>query len=183
MVPDGSPGPAKEKDTDAGDVSSGAVTSIWPAVVVLAVAIGLALWSQSYSPVARRFPTAVSVILAILAIFDLWSRIDVPGRRAVTAVWGASFGNREMTHAPDPRDELAITGWILAAFASAALFGILVALPLFCLAYVRLRGRPLWHAALVAAVLAAFIYAVFEMLLDYELYRGLLFAGGGLRRW
>jgi len=35
----------------------------------------------------------------------------------------------------------------------------------------------------VAAAVFAFVYIVFEVLLDYELYRGALFSGRGFSDW
>ena len=161
-----------------------AVVSAWPPLFVLAVALALLWWAQSYSPVARSFPSAVAAILAVLAVFDLWSRLPLPGRALVEGFWGTSFARREMMHDPALRDEGVMAAWVLAAFAGMALLGTLVALPVFCLVYAwRRGGRPLRQAAIVALALLVFEYVVFEWLLDYTLYRGLLFTTGGFRRW
>lgn len=160
------------------------VVSVWPALAILAFALDILWWSQSYSPIARQFPSVVAGILAVLALIDLWSRLPVPGRGIVADFWGTSFERREMTHRPALRDEIALTLWVLAAFAGTAVFGILMALPAFCFAYVWRRARrPALQAAAAAVILFGFEFTVFEWLLNYELYRGLLFAKGGLSRW
>lgn len=160
------------------------VTSIWPAVIIIVFAVAVFWGAQAYSPNARRFPTMVAGLLFVLGFIDLWSRTDLPGRNAIAAFWGTGFGRREMAHVPGLRAELVILGWVLGAFAGMAVFGILAALPLFCLAFVwRWAGQPLRVALFVALMLFAFEYAVFEWLLDYDLYRGLLFGKGGLSRW
>ena len=160
------------------------VVSIYPPLVILAVALGLGVWAQAYSDVARRFPTVVAVLLAALAMIDLWSRLPLPGQRFISAFWGTSFDRREMMVVPPLVAELRLLAWVLLAFGVMAVVGILPALPTFCFLFVWLRaGRSVWQAVQVALVLLVFEYLVFEWLLDYELYRGLLFSKGGLARW
>lgn len=160
------------------------VASVYPALIVIAFALGMLWWSQNYSETARRFPSMVAVALACLGLIDLWSRLDLPGRAFIATFWGTSFDRREMTHDPKLRAELELALWVLGAFAGMAAVGILPALPLFCLLYTWQRAkRPLRQGIVIAVILLAFEYTVFEWLLDYELYRGLLFSKGGLSRW
>lgn len=161
-----------------------AITSIWPAVAILAFAIGMLIWSISYSEIASRFPSMVAIVLIVLAVLDLWSRTDAPGSAAVAAFWGTGFGRREMTHDPALRPQIAIVLWVLGAFAGMAVFGILVAAPLFCALFVFVNGGKQAKTALtVGLVVFAFQYTVFEWVLDYDLYRGLLFSKGGIAHW
>ncbi len=172
------------EDEDDIDHPAKSVVSIWPAVLV--VVFGAAIWltAGDYSAESRHFPRIVAALMVVLGAFDLWSRVDLPGSRIVRDVWGASFNRREMPSVPPLKTELAMALWVLGAFVAMALAGILVALPLFCFAFVRFRSRrSLAEAAGVALVLFVFQYAVFEWLLDYQLYRGLLFSKGGLAQW
>ena len=41
------------------------VTSLFPALAVLAFAIGMLVWAQTYSEIARRFPSLVAGTLAV----------------------------------------------------------------------------------------------------------------------
>ena len=169
---------------DAKDSPAPSVVSVWPALLVMA--LGAVGWivAGGYAPEGRQFPRIVAAILVVLGAIDLWSRLDLPGRRVVADVWGASFRRREMPQVPPLRAELGLGLWVLGAFAGVALIGILPALPLFCLAFIRLRARRgLTEALVIAAGLFVFEIAVFEWLLDYELYRGLLFSKGGFSRW
>jgi hypothetical protein len=160
------------------------VTSVWPALVIVAFGIGIFVWSYAYGTTARRFPQMVAGSLIVLGVIDAWSRLPVPGRDIITEFWGTSFERREMTHVPGRRAEIALVCWVLAAFAGMATFGILAALPVFCFAYAFIWAQLPWkQASIVALVLLVFEITVFEWLLDYELYRGLLFSEGGLARW
>lgn len=166
------------------DAPPKAVTSIWPAVAVLAFAGVVCAVAQGYSETARRFPSIVALVLAVLAVFDIYGRTRLPGHDALNTFWGSGFSRREMTHDPGVRDEFAVLGWVVSAFAALAVLGILAGAPLFTLFYVWQRGgRPFAQAALIGLGVMAFEYGVFEWILDYELYRGLILAKGGLSAW
>jgi hypothetical protein len=70
---------------------------------------------------------------------------------------------------------LAAAGWILGFFAAILLFGFLVAVPVFLLAYLRFQARESW---LFSIVFTAIVWAVFWGLFDYALH--LPFASGVL---
>ncbi len=169
---------------DTRDHPAPSVVSVWPAVVVIAIGVLGWVFAGAYAPEGRQFPRIVAASLVILGVIDLWSRLDLPGLRVVADVWGTSFHRREMPDVPPFGREMGLLLWLLGVFAGVAIFGILVTLPLFCLAFIRFRARRgLFEAAAIATCLFVFEIAVFEWLLDYELYRGLLFSKGGFARW
>jgi hypothetical protein len=157
----------------------------WVAPVVL-IGIGLAMLTvgMSYRESAARFPTAVGGLLVVFACIDLWCRSALPGAAGMADFWGAGFSRREMPFDPPFRAELAEIGWALLCLFGMALVGILPTLPLYCGGYVWLRGGlPLRTAAMVGGGMLIFTYTVFEFLLDYDLYRGILFTPGGIAAW
>lgn len=161
-----------------------AVTSVYPALCILIFAAAMFYAAQHYSETARRFPSLVAGVLVILALIDLWSRTRLPGRQLIAAFWGTDFNRREMSYDPTLKAQLGLIAWVVAWFIGMAAIGVLIAMPLFCFLFAWLRSRrPPIQAATVAAVVFVFEYAVFEWLLSYELYRGLLFSKGGLSAW
>ncbi|MHA6344366.1 tripartite tricarboxylate transporter TctB family protein [Roseivivax sp. CAU 1761] len=151
------------------------ITSIWPPLLLLAVSLGYVAWAQKYGAVPRLMPTLVGGATAALAVLDLLSRFDSRLGRALRLALGADFRNREMSHDPAIGREAAMIGWMLAALASIWLIGLLPTVPLFITAYMRLWGRlPLSMAALSGVAVLGFVVVVFEVLLDYALYRGWL---------
>lgn len=161
-----------------------AVTSIWPPVVLLLVAVVYLVAAWGYPPVAARFPVMVSVAMIVLTILDIWGRTSLPGTGVIEAFGGTGFRRREMMHNPSFADQAECMGWIAACFALMATVGILAASPIFCAAFVRIRGkRTLAVAATVGLAVFAFQFAVFEWVLDYELYRGVFFTRGGISAW
>ena len=161
-----------------------AVRSIYPPLVLIAVAFLMIIWSQRYNETARLVPLLVSYSLLILAFFDLLCRFDRPFIRPLRDFWGADFDNREMKHDPRPAAEVNQVVWIVGCVAGMMLIGILPTIPIFILSYIVINGQRTWLESIFATALVfAFVYVVFEMLLDYELYRGVLFDERGFQGW
>lgn len=160
------------------------VESIWPAVVILALAVTALVVAQGYSETSRRFPSMVAIALIVLGAIDLYSRFGFFGSKFLNDFWGSGFDAREMSHNPRFRDELALLGWVGLVFLGMALVGILLTTPLFTFLFVwRRSGRGLLHAVFAGLIVLAFEFGVFEWVLNYELYRGLIFNNEGFSAW
>lgn len=161
-----------------------AVRSVYPPLVLGAVVAGIAVWSYTLNQTAREVPLLVGYgLLALLAI-DLCSRVELPFSRLLRDFWGADFRNREMKHDPRWTAEASLFLWVAGCTAGMVLVGILPSVPVFVLAFMRLHGRRPWRESAVCAVATlGFVYAVFEVLLDYALYRGALFDAHGFANW
>ncbi len=160
------------------------ITSVWPALVLLVLAAAMFLWSRTYGATAAQFPSIVAGVMVVLCLFDAWSRTGLPGARTIETFGGTGFRRREMDHDPSLGRQLALVAWIAGCFVAMAVVGLLAAAPLFCAAFVALHGRRrIAVAALVGLIVFVFQFAVFEWLLDYDLYRGLPFSRGGIAAW
>jgi hypothetical protein len=161
-----------------------AITSIWPAVVLLAFACVALAVALGYPAVAARFPVMVAGAMIVLTLLDIWSRTRLPGAGVVKAFGGTGFERREMRHNPSFAHQAECAGWIAGAFGLMATVGILAASPIFAAAFVRFRGkRSLTVVGVVGLGILVFQFVVFEWALDYELYRGLFFTRGGVSAW
>ena len=161
-----------------------AVRSLYPPLVLIAAAIVMIVWSQSYNETARLVPLLVCYALLVLAIFDLICRFDTPVFRPLRDFWGADFQNREMKHDPQPSAEVVQVVWVIGCVAGMMLIGILPTLPLFIFLYMAVNGRRPWlESVVVTAIVFVFVYVVFEILLAYPLYRGVLFDERGFQAW
>lgn len=162
----------------------GKVRSVWPPLIIFAVAVIYTVWAQDYGRVPRMMPTMVGGATAALAVLDLLSRFDTRLGAALRAALGADFANPEMTHDPAFRREMAMVGMMVGCVLLILVIGILPAVPLFIALYMRLWGKRPWRASIIsAAAVLGFVIAVFELALDYHLYRGLLFDAVGLGGW
>jgi hypothetical protein len=160
------------------------VRSTYPPIILIALALAMILWSFQYNETARQVPLITSYALLILAAMDLLCRFAVPALSPLRDFWGADFRNREMKHEPAARSELAEIAWMVACAMGMLLVGILPTVPAFVFLYSVSHGRRQWRmSAITALVVLAFIYVIFELLLQYELYRGALFDERGFYGW
>lgn len=161
-----------------------AVRSVWPAAVLAGFAILMIVWSGGYNETARLVPRLVGWAMLILCAIDILSRLDLPFSQLLKDFWGADFRNREMKHNPRWMAELGQFMWITGLVAGMMTVGILPSVPAFVMAYMAFHGGRRWLECLVAgAVVFGFVFVVFEVLLDYTLYRGLLFDDRGFSNW
>jgi hypothetical protein len=161
-----------------------AVRSIYPPLVLIAAAIAMIIWSQRYNETARLVPLLASYSLLILAFIDLVCRFDRPFIGPLRDFWGADFENREMKHDPRPAAEVSQVLWMVGCVAGMMLIGIRPTVPIFIFFYIIINGRRPWlESLIVTAIVFAFVYVVFEMLLNYQLYRGVLFDERGFQGW
>jgi predicted permease len=62
--------------------------------------------------------------------------------------------------------------------------GILPSIFIFVLVYMRYQGKQSWRNSILASIgNLLFVVAVFEVLLQYNLYRGALFDSRGFDAW
>jgi sterol desaturase/sphingolipid hydroxylase (fatty acid hydroxylase superfamily) len=129
-------------------------------------------------------PTVVGVVTVVLCLLDILSRLDIRVGAFLRLTLGADFRNREMSHDPPLRREVAQVAWMLGCVVLILFIGILPAVPLFVLGYMRLVGRTPWLGSVLSAGLVlCFVIVVFELLLDTTLYRGVLFDPKGFGAW
>jgi hypothetical protein len=167
-----------------GDRTPKAVRSVWPAIVLAGFAIVMIVWSSSYSETARMVPTLVGWGMLALCVIDILSRLDLPFSQFLKDFWGADFRNREMKHNPPWRADVGQFLWMSGFVAGMLFFGILPSVPVFVMAYMAFHGGRHWLECLVAgAIVFGFVFVVFEVLLQYQLYRGVIFDERGFANW
>lgn len=158
-----------------------AVGSVYPPLLLMALSGFILIWSYQYGPVARFLPVIISTATFFLSILDLVTRIRGRVAGFLRLVLGAGFQDVEMKHSPPLREELVQSTWVVACLAGMLVIGILPAIPLFVFSYMYFQCRQEALPSLVTAIVAvAAIAGLFELLLGYDLYRGLLFGGRGL---
>ncbi len=93
---------------------------------------------------------------------------------------GAGFQDREMQFSPYWLSELKQMAWLICCVFSVVLIGILPTVLLFIFFYTFIQGRQGFLPSLLVAIsLTIVVWLVFENLLDYQLYRGMLFDSDG----
>lgn len=154
--------------------------ALLPPLAVLAFAIVFLNWALIYDETARQVPVLVAWSLIVLCVLDLIaSTRTAPGRMVKAFFTGTIVGEAAADDGVHPPAKVLVAmGWPVAFVALVYVFGFLPVIPVYVFAFVRLQGRKPVRQALGAALCAtAFTWVVFEFLLDYEVYEGLL-AGG-----
>lgn len=153
-------------------------------IICLVLSAGFIAWSYAYPPTSRLVPLIVGYATFVLCLLDLASRFDGSFAGWLRVVLGAEFRQLEMRHSPSLSRELTQGGWMVLCVLGMLFIGILPTVPLYVLLSMRLNGGRSWReAALAALVAGSFTFTVFEILLSYRLYRGVLFDERGFDAW
>ena len=145
-------------------------------IAVLALFLGMLAWSQSIPDVrGREFPMLVSSAAIVLCLLDVLAHTDTAAGRAIALLLSGAADHSERPAAHTVAREAMAVGWIAAAMALIVLAGFLVALPVYVFGYMLLyAGRTVRAGAITALATTVCIWVGFELLLSYELYRGVL---------
>ncbi len=148
--------------------------SVLPSAVILVfVVFYLITGYLSLDDTTRRVPLLAGVVTLVLVIIDI-ARVIIRGG-AQSGSWVVEGGGVQV---PESRGrELAAISLVAAGVAAIYLLGFLIAIPLYLFASIAFLGQQSSRAAVAVALLTSLvIYVVFEVVLDYPLFPGLLFA-------
>ena len=146
-------------------------SSLILSLAIMALSAYAAIGALAWPLKTALFPLVISVPLFCLAAAEM----------VAVVLSGPRFGatkdfQRPAAEVPDTlaaRRSLIAIGWILGFFGVILVFGFLVAVPVFLLAYLKLQAKERW---LFSIVFTAVVWAVFWGLFDYLLH--LPFASG-----
>jgi TctA family transporter len=160
-----------------------ATDNLFPAALLALFVV--MLWASTEWPGPARIVPTVVAISAIVAcglslandIFGAARRNGEGGEGDMAADAQAAVSQKihmdiasTTGHLPGPTILLRgaqFFGWMVAFLACMAVIGLIPTVPVFVIAYMRLEGPEKWrHAVLMAAVMTALIYTVFDQLLS-----------------
>lgn len=163
--------------------------------LLLVLFVGGYLLAQAWPFRAALFPQLLSAAGIVFAVLKLAGFAVQARRRAAarTAVAEASpertVGDVELVTEDDEDDRSleyvfatagrrawgAALGWVAGFFLALWLFGVLIAVPVFALLYLRFAGKASWSsAAIYAAVVGGVLYVAFGRLLSVPMPNGIL---------
>ena len=133
----------------------------------LAVVAAVYVWaSYDYDLASRTLPWIAGVMAATLALIDVVSTV---------ARDRCKPEGDQIDVAHSPLLEAAMFGWIGAFLALVVVLGFYAATPLYVFCYLKIYAR---KGALISAAagfgLAGFLYIVFDALMGYEIFGGLI---------
>jgi hypothetical protein len=144
------------------------------AVGIMAVSAYAAISALAWPLKTALFPLVISIPLFCLATAELVAIVLSGPRFGLTKDFQRPPAEVAGTLAA--RRSLIAIGWMLGFFAAIVLFGFLVAVPVFLLAYLRLQAKESWIFSLVfSALVSGVFWALFDYLLHLPFATGLLF--------
>jgi hypothetical protein len=166
-------------ETEEETLPRGLISVLPPVILLIIVGIFL-YWTLDYTQTARRLPMLIGIGTLLLIMLDIISRL--PGRLGIYIRFalGAGFQDREMQFSPNWTSELKQLVWLMGCVISVVLIGILPTVPVFIFFYMFIQGRQgVLPSLLVAVAIMVVVWLVFEYLLEYQLFKGMLFDSDG----
>ena len=147
------------------------------ALLVLGLSLVFLPWAYSYEPQGRMVPVLVGWLTLGLAGLDIVTQTNTRiGRVLAQMLSGQPLDARSAAGDYRIRPQIVAILWLVGFFAGAIMVGFLITIPIYIFGFIRLQGRkPLLQSAIVAVSITAVMWIVFEGLLKYELFRGLIF--------
>ncbi len=150
----------------------------WFLISVLAVIILFIVISYSYAPNDRMFPLMVGYAAIPLILLDLLTLTNTKAGERISLFFSAKTPQQvdegvDKTERPVGR-ELMVFIWMGLLVLGIYLAGFLPVTPVFVFCWMKLRGGYTVRQSLYSAFATlAFIYVLFEVVLQYELYPGI----------
>lgn len=128
------------------------------------------------------FTSKIVPFILCIAVFALTMAgiiselLQMRKNKATTLVLHAKDRDKETEEDKPQKGMLTSTLWVFVLALLIYLFGFLIAMPVFILAYMKCHGGGSWLESIITAITASgVIYVVFVLLLEADLYEGKLF--------
>ena len=140
-------------------------------VLFLGMGIYVLVTAQEWHFMARIGPTVIASILVIAGTVSLANKVLVPpagkGRGGMHMDLGSD--HRGLSNVEVLKRAARFYGWFLAFMACGGLIGLLPAVPLMIVAFMRVEGREPWKLCVINAVcMWAFMYGIFGQILHVD---------------
>lgn len=150
--------------------------------VLFFLLLGYAVYEAfSFGLAARLLPLIIGIPAFCLSVLVLGAELHAQRRNTGqdSKVDGDSGGADDQSLQDErslARKEWTVIAWLAGLVLFIYLIGILWAIPIFLILFMRLQGREPWKATLsVSFGTIAFIYLLFIVILRMQLYQGVLF--------
>ena len=149
---------------------------LYVSLLILALAVTFLVLSYELNGKGQMVPVLVGWIGVLLCTLDVIAHTGTGfGRRVAMVLSGTAHLEAEEAR-PALKAETIAIAWMIGATVLVVLFGFLIAVPVYVFVYMVAHGRKkIVQSGLTALITTLFIWIVFEVLMEYEVYRGLLF--------
>ncbi len=152
----------------------------WFLLAILAAILAFIAVSYTYKPNDRIFPLMVGYAAIPLILLDLLTLTETKIGERISLFFSAKTPEQideEVDRTERRLDrELIVFLWMSVLVLGIYLFGFLASTPVFVFCWMKYRGDYSIRSSLYSAIsTVGFIYILFELVLQYELYTGVLF--------
>jgi len=141
-------------------------------MLFLLFVLGWSLFAMEYFE-SKLLPLLIGSIVLVLSAVQLG--IEIAARREPKLIEGGDEGDGADVPEEDARQYLIHGAWVGAFVLGIYVLGFTAAVSVFVLLYMKRLGTKWRDAIIFAIIVPAFLYGLFELALDIELYRGLVF--------
>lgn len=155
------------------------ITRQGPSAVLILLTIGFIATSYQYRETSRELPLLVAwttlLLLTVEFITQGGSRLGSIFRMYLVGK-ASNLPGFDKRPTASVSQELGAFAWVFAVLAAVTLFGFYITIPLYVASFLRIRAQTSFKTAIVCAVvLTGIIYLLFEVLMEYRLFHGLVF--------
>ena len=155
------------------------VSRLAPAVIVFACSVGFLIWTYSYAGRGHMMPALTGWFLVIMSFLDILAATPTRIGAAIADFFAGKVVGEPVGHSHGTAGRvLMAAAWPGAFVAGVILFGFFLTIPVYVFLFMLMYGKKTIREALIgAAATTAFTVVVFEWLLNYEVFRGIVFGG------
>ncbi len=151
--------------------------ALYFALGLFALTVVFIYLSYDYAPGVRLFPLMVGYTSLILCALDLIGLTETGLGRSIDAAFSGKAGEetgKAPKIAPKLSRQLIAMAWMVGLTIGIYIVGFMVMVPVYVFSSMLFQGKKSVKACAYGAVSATvFIWVMFELLLKYELYRGI----------
>jgi hypothetical protein len=145
---------------------------------LIAISVGVIITALNWPLKTALFPVIIGIPVTFMALIDLF--LNLFGRdRGVEKQAAFDFKlSEDVDQALAIRRTWFAFAWIMAFFLMILIFGFHLAVPLYVLLYLKIKGRERWGISLLLMASAwVLFYGLFVWLLDTPFHEGWIFKG------
>jgi hypothetical protein len=140
------------------------LSAAMPSLVIAVIAVIYVWISYDYVAASRAMPWIAGVLAVVLAMVDAFARRPA-----------AADSRQHAGQNVSPVQEFGMFAWMAGFLGLVVVLGFYAAIPFYLFCYLRIRaGKGALVSAATGFGLAGFLYVVFELLMGYEIFGGLL---------
>ena len=150
-------------------------------LVALSISVAYLVWSYTYVGRPHTVPNLIGWCAVVLSVLDLIAHTNTAFGRSLNGL----LSGQALDSAQGPVGQQAgamkifvACVWPVLFVALVTLIGFVAAIPIYIFSFMMIQGRLSWWSSLItAASVALVIWIVFDELMNYTIFQGILFGG------